>query len=333
MTWSEAALPPKPTLVVGGYGYRNAGDEAILAGLLRLLGRDGVTVVSRTPEATAATHRVRSIGLSAAPRAMLTHNGLVIGGGGLFGRDMGAIGRMLPLAGLAATMSGRGVALLGIGADRDMPVSTARLLASLGRRAISVVVRDEESRVVLAGLGIDARRLPDLSALVPSAGRAAGIRHLRAAGLDPARRPVVGLCLTAVDPALGGRVRAAVEATVDALPGVDFCLVTMSRHPFVALHDDEALARQMAAERPRIRLLVPPDDTSELLGVFEAFNAAVCMRYHSLLFAERAGIPIIPVAYAEKCRHWLAEQSLRSIEPTPGALLTSVDIALGRAVA
>ena len=333
MTWSQVVLPPKPTLVVGGYGYRNAGDEAILAGLLRLLGRDGVTVVSRVPGATAALHDVRSIGLLEAPRAMLAHRGLVIGGGGLFGRDMGAIGRLLPLAGLAATLSGRDVALLGIGADRDMPASTARLLGRLGRRAISVVVRDDESRAILAGLGIESRRLPDLSSLVPSAGRAMGKRYLKAAGVDPGRRPVVGLCLTAVDPTLAGRLRAAVAATVDALPGVDFCLLPMSRHPYVAQHDDAVLARQIAAESPRVRVLVPPDDPSELLGVFEAWSAAVCMRYHSLLFADRAGIPIIPVAYAEKCRHWLAERALHSVELTPGSLVSSVDVALGRAVA
>jgi polysaccharide pyruvyl transferase WcaK-like protein len=49
-------LPAKPLLIVGGYGYRNAGDEAILAGLLEVTGRDGVTVVSRSPAETAASH-------------------------------------------------------------------------------------------------------------------------------------------------------------------------------------------------------------------------------------------------------------------------------------
>lgn len=84
-------MPAGPTLVVGGYGYRNAGDEAILGGLLRLIGRGEVTVVSRAPAETAATHGVRSIGLSEAPLAVRAHRGIVIGGGGLFGRDMGGL--------------------------------------------------------------------------------------------------------------------------------------------------------------------------------------------------------------------------------------------------
>ncbi len=333
MTAPSFRLPVKPTLVVGGYGYRNAGDEAMLDGLLELLGRDGVTVVSRLPAETAAVHRVRSIGLAAAPGALLHHPGLVIGGGGLFGRHMGALGRLLPVVGLAAVAAGRDVSLIGIGADAAMPWSTRQLLAALGSRATSVVVRDDASRRVLAALGIDAVLQPDLSSRIRSAGRPRGVQQLRSAGLDPDRRPVIGLCLTDVNVGLGARVRAAVLAAVDSLPGVDFCLIPMSRHPFVASHNDEIMARDLAAARPRIMVIVPPDDPTLLLAIFEALAATVCMRYHSLLFAERAGIPIVSIAYAEKCEVWLTEHALSSTEATPGALISRLTSALGQAAA
>lgn len=326
-------LPAKPLLIVGGYGYRNAGDEAILAGLLQLTGREGVTVVSRTPAETAAIHGVRSIPLRAAPAALASHRGLLIGGGGLFGRDMGLLGRLLPLAGLAARGARRDVALIGIGVDREMPFSARRLLGLLARRARTVVVRDAASRSALLELGVDAAVAPDLSSLVASAGAVAGRRTLQAAGLQPARRPVVGLALTAVAPAIAERVEQAVVATVDAMPEIDFALLPMSRHPFVAAHNDELLARRLIAARPRLRLVLPPDDTAGLLGVFEAFSAAVCMRYHSLVFAERAGIPIVPIAYAEKCRHWLEERDLAEVEPAPAALAQAVGGAVERSAA
>ena len=316
-------LPAKPLLIVGGYGYRNAGDEAILAGLLELTGRDEVTVVSRSPAETAATHGVRSIGVAAAPAALLRHRGVVIGGGGLFGRDMGLLGRLLPLAGLAAT-TGRQVSLLGVGFDRDMPRSTRSLLGALGRRASSVVVRDRESLAILGDLGVAATLAPDLSSRVASAGRDAGMRQLEMAGLQPRRREVVGLCLTAVRPDLVESVgRAVIEAT-EALPDVDFCLLPMSRHPFVATHNDEVLARRLVSECPRLRVLVPPGETAVVLGIFEAFRAAVCMRYHSLLFAERAGVPIVPFAYAEKCDHWLAERGQAAAPPSAAAIVSVV---------
>ena len=177
------------------------------------------------------------------------------------------------------------------------------------------------SATVMAGLGVEATVRPDLSSAVRSAGRIAGLRQLRAVGLQPDRRPVVGLCVTALDAELGERLATSIDVLVDALPGFDFCLFPMSRHPFVEAHNDAVFARRLVARRPRLKLLVPPDDPSEVLGVFEAFSAAVCVRYHSLLFAERAGIEIVPVAYAEKVRHWLAERGLESADLEPGALI------------
>lgn len=327
-----AALP-RPTLVVGGYGYRNAGDEAMLTGLLDMLGRDGTSVVSRAPAETTAQHGVRAVSIGGAPTAMVRHRSLVIGGGGLFGRDMGALGRLLPVAGILAAASGRPVALAGIGVDDGMPRSSRWLLAKLGQRSQSVVVRDDASRRVLAELGVRPSVEPDLSSLVPSAGRSAGEQLLRSVGLEPARRPVVGLCLTAVNAALVAPMRQAILEAVDARLDLDFCLIPMSRHPFVATHNDEILARGLVVERPRLRVLLPPDDPRVLLGLFEALAAAVCMRYHSLLFADRAGIPIIGVAYAEKCRQWLSERGLESVALTGANLLARLESVSTRAAA
>ncbi len=324
-------VPAKPLLVVGGYGYRNAGDEAILAGLLRLTGRDGVTVVSRMPAETSAIHDVASVPIHGAAAALARSRGLVIGGGGLFGAHMGLLGRALPLAGLVAAVAGRDVALLGIGVDRDMPRTARRPLGFLGRRAGAVVVRDSDSRSVLAQLGVEARVAPDLSSLVESAGPHAGRAVLEAAGLEPGRRPVVGLALTAVEPEIWERVESAILAAVDTRPDVDFAIVPMSRHPWVAAHNDEILAGRLVAARPRLRVVVPPQDTSSVLGLFDALTAAVAMRYHGLLFAERAGIQIVPIAYAEKCRHWLDERGLVAVQPSAEAVTAALSSALERA--
>jgi polysaccharide pyruvyl transferase WcaK-like protein len=261
------------------------------------------------------------------------HRGVIIGGGGLFGRDMGRLGGLLPVAGLLATVARREVALVGIGVDAEMAPLSARLLGALARRATTVVVRDTASVAVLAELGVEAELRPDLSSVVPSAGRAAGIRQLQAIGLRPDRRPVIGLCVTALDAELGERLATAIEALVDSLPQFDFCLFPMSRHPFVDQHNDEVFARQLMVRRPRLRMLIPSDDPTEVIAVFEAFTAALCVRYHSLLFAERAGIPIIPVAYAEKCHHWLAERSIESADLDAGALVERVGRLARRAVA
>jgi polysaccharide pyruvyl transferase WcaK-like protein len=318
---------PGPILIVGGYGYRNMGDEAILAGLLRRLGPKSVSVVSRMPSETAAFHEVRAVGIFETPLALASHRSLLIGGGGLFGRDMGAIGRLLPGFGLLAQRLGRTVAIHGVGIDEGTPPLAATLLRRLSRGAAEVSVRDRRSAEILAEWGVEAVVVPDLSEDCPAAPREVGEQLLRASGLD-LDRPIVGLCLTAVDAALARTVAEAVVSCVEAQPQVQFCFVPMSRHPFVPRHDDTVFGRSVQALAPGVRILQGVARPSELLSVFESLSVAVCMRYHSLLFAWRSAIPIVPIAYAPKCHIWLGEHGLAPIEPEAVSIREGIETAI-----
>lgn len=310
---------PDPILVVGGYGYRNVGDEAILSSLLRTLEGRRVTVVSRMPAETSAMHRVRAVPITAAIPELRSHRTLLIGGGGLFGTDMGLVGRLLPAYGLAASSLGVTVALHGVGIDPRLPGLTAVALRHLARRAAQVLVRDRRSAEVLRAWGVDAAVGPDLSAWLPAAPSGVGAALLRSAGIDP-RRPIVGLSLTALNPNVARATSDSVTEVMDAFPEVQFCFIPMSQHPFVSRHNDLSLARWMQARQPRLRVLEGTPHPAQVLSVFGHLAAAVCMRYHSLLFAARAGVPIIPIAYADKCRTWLAERGEAPVDPTVAVL-------------
>jgi polysaccharide pyruvyl transferase WcaK-like protein len=318
---------PDPILIVGGYGYRNVGDEAILASLLRTLDGRRVTVVSRLPAETAALHDVRAVPLGAAIGQLARHRTLLIGGGGLFGRDMGAVGRLLPAYGLAASALGLTVAIHGVGIDRGLPMATARPLRRFARRAREVSVRDATSAQVLDGWGVVAAVGPDLSAWLPPARPAAGTTFLRANGLDP-RRPIVALALAAVNADLVNDVLDASVASIDALPHVQFCFVPMSQHPFVGRHNDLLLARRLQARAPRLTVLESIPHPSVLIAAFSQFSAVVGMRYHSLVFAARFGVPIAPIVYADKCRTWLAERGEVGVEPDAEVLVEHLARAL-----
>jgi polysaccharide pyruvyl transferase WcaK-like protein len=320
---------PEPILVMGGYGYRNVGDEAILAGLLRQIGPDRrVAVVSRMPAETAALHGVNAIPLRESVRALRSHASLIIGGGGLFGRDMGALGRLIPLYGLLASSLGLKVAIHGVGVDGDMRPVAATLLRRLGRRAVIFTVRDRSSAEVLAEWGIDATVVPDLSAGVEPAPLARVSELLRLAGIDP-KRPVVGLALTGMRPHQTAALEAAVAHLVDAVPDVQFCFIPMSQHPFVHAHNDLLLGRRLQLRSPRLAVLDGSFRPEEVMAVFASLSAAVCMRYHSLLFAAQAGTPIIPVPYAPKCEAWVDEQGLQRIPVEGAALASAVHAAVG----
>jgi polysaccharide pyruvyl transferase WcaK-like protein len=304
-----------PILVLGGYGYGNVGDEAMLTGLLPALGSRSVTVVSRRPGVTTAAHPgIRAIGLSGVPLALLRHRTLLIGGGSLFGRDMGGIGRLLPVAGLVARALGRHVAIVGVGIDSGTPRLIRPLLSALGRLAALVVVRDQASVTALAHLGVTAQRAPDLSSRVTPVPAALAWSALERAGVVRGKR-LIGLALTAVNAGLADRVEAEIGGWLDACPDAEFVFIPTSLHPYVAAHNDLILGRRLAAAHPRLRLLAGIDDPAVLLAIFGSLDAVVAMRYHALLFATRAAIPVVPLAYAPKVSAWCDEQGLSAMEP------------------
>jgi polysaccharide pyruvyl transferase WcaK-like protein len=314
----------EPILVLGGYGVRNVGDEAMLAGLLRQIGPNRrVTVVSRMPAETAALHAVKTISVWESVRALRSHRSLIIGGGGLFGRDMAVMGRLIPLYGLLASQLGLKVAIVGVGVDREMRPVAAMLLRRVARRTVAISVRDHRSAEVLAEWGIRADVLPDLSAGIAPAPARRGSELLRRAGIDP-KRPVVGLALTAMRADQTGALEAAVAHCIAELPDVQFCFVPMSQHPFAHTHNDLLLGRRLQRRSPSLAVLDGSLRPEEVMAVFSRLTAAVCMRYHSLLFAERAGTPIVPVPYAPKCEAWIDEHGLEGVPLHPDALASAV---------
>ena len=232
---------------------------------------------------------------------------------------MGRIGRMLPLFGLTAKALGRRLVVDGVGVDAGMTGLHRSLVCRLLLAADQVTVRDEASAVVLRDWGSAPLVTADLSArMVPAAARI-GRNLLRAAGVDE-RRPAIGLCLTAVDPALGPVVTSAASDLIQRHPELQFCFIPMSQHPFLESHNDLLLARSLQATHPQLKLVDGAHHPAVILSLFGALDAVVAMRYHAYLFAERAGIPLVPIAYAEKSVAWLEERGLAAIEPTGSAL-------------
>lgn len=316
-----------PILVVGAYGYGNVGDEAILSGLLARLKGHSVTVVSRSPGDTSAMHGVPSIGIDQAVPALRKHRSVVIGGGGLFGRDMGRIGRLLPAFGLLAAALGKRVCVVGVDLDDHLSGSARVLVPLLMRAATSVHVRDRASAGVLEAYGVSAGAEPDLSAWMRPQDAEAGRETLRRAGLDT-ERPIVGLALTAVNPTLADRVIEATAATVDAFPDVQFCFIPMSRHPWVSTHDDRLVAERLRQLRPGVAVLDGPLPPDLVLATIGELSAIVAMRYHAMLFAERAGVPLVPISYADKTERWVTEHGLRYVRPEAGDLTRQLREAL-----
>jgi polysaccharide pyruvyl transferase WcaK-like protein len=324
------ALHIRPTdrvLVLGGYGLRNVGDEAILSGLLNELPDCRLRVISRAPEQTCGMHHIKAISPVRALGAVWGSNVLIVGGGGIFSGHMGSLSKLIPLFSRLALARGVRVSFHGIGVYPSAPRWVLRSIVALAPRLASITVRDAASARVLRSFGVEAPVVPDLSQGMPPASSERGRELLRMLGLKPSHAQVA-LCLTATEPSLGDALLLSFPSVIDALPEVQFAFVPMSHHPTVSRQNDLWFARRLQFRAPQLAILEDWLHPAEILALLGQFSVVVGMRYHSVLFAERAGAAIIAIPYAEKCVSWIEEQGLESVGMDAASLTEHIRRAL-----
>ncbi len=337
---------PSRILIGGYYGHGNAGDEAILAGMLDALRarRPGlaVTVASGNPERTAAEHGVRAVSAENLPGliAAVGESDLVIlGGGGLFQdywpvpeetlltRRQGGLPAYLAYPVLAALL-GRPAVIYAVGVG---PLTSeegrrlARAAFALSRRA---TVRDPSSLALLAEIA------PDLFVEL-AADPAFPLQPVPAPEIDrllasfgiAADEPLTGVALRHWDFGVSPEVWEA-----EAARGLDLHLGDRSEKtpgrllflPFQietgAWEDDLAVSRRVAAAlgRPERALVIDrPLRPAELAGLLGRCGRVLAMRYHAALFALAAGVPVAALAYDPKVASLLDEAGLGALALPP----------------
>ncbi|MEV0156135.1 polysaccharide pyruvyl transferase family protein [Micromonospora sp. NPDC050686] len=324
--------------VLGSYGGRNLGDEAILSGLLADLrnqepnGR--IIVFSRNPAHTALTHPdVEAVpweGVSRVDSAQVLAqlDLLILGGGGiLYDREARRYLRVVRVAqerGLPLLTYAVGVGPLNDGVDSGMVRET---LAG----AIEVTVRDQESRMVLeeAGLVNPITVTADPAFLLDP--EEFPREHLREEGV-PAGTRLVGMSVR--EPG-----RAAERLDVDGYHRLlaqiaDYLVHRIDAHVlFVPMERDDirhshgVMTHMTAADRGRI--LHNDYSPRQVLGLMRHFDLAVGMRLHFLIFAAMVGTPFLPLPYAGKVfdlAQRLGVPALKGVErEVEGPLLAEVD--------
>ncbi|MDG4814714.1 polysaccharide pyruvyl transferase family protein [Micromonospora sp. WMMD956] len=328
-----------PTIgVLGSYGGRNLGDEAILSGLLADLRSHEpdarIIVFSRNPAHTARAHPdVEAVpweGVSRVDSAevLAELDLLILGGGGiLYDREARRYLRVVRVAqerGLPLLTYAVGVGPLSDGVDTGMVRET---LAG----ATEVTVRDQESRMVLeeAGLLNPITVTADPAFLLEPEDFPAHL--LREEGVPNGKR-LVGLSVR--EPG-----RAAERLDVDGYHRLiaqiaDFLIHRIDAHVlFVPMERDDirhshgVMSHMTAADRGRI--LHGDYSPRQVLGLMRHFDLAVGMRLHFLIFSAMVGTPFLPLPYAGKVfdlAQRLGVPALRGVErEVEGPLLAEVD--------
>ncbi|GIM87873.1 polysaccharide pyruvyl transferase family protein [Salinispora arenicola] len=324
--------------VLGSYGGRNLGDEAILTGLLADLQEQEpnarIIVFSRNPDHTRSAHpEVEAVPWEGVSRTdsspvLAQLDLLILGGGGiLYDREARRYLRVVRVA------QERGLPLLtyavGVGPLSEI-VDTGMVRETLAG-ATQVTVRDQESRMLLeeAGLLNPITVTADPAFLLEAEDFPAHL--LREEGV-PAGRRLVGMSVR--EPG-----RAAERLDVDGYHRLlaqigdflvhridaDVLFVPMERDDI--RHSHGVLSHMIAAERGRI--LHGSYSPQQVLGLMRHFDLAVGMRLHFLIFAAMVNTPFLPLPYAGKVfdlAQRLGVPALRGVErEVEGPLLAEVD--------
>ena len=314
---------PRKILVAGYYGAKNAGDEAILAGLLACFRAAGFagdfTVITRDPADTRALHGVEGVAwnhieavIDAAQQADL----VVVGGGGLFhdywGVDpstvltsrQGGIAQYATPVYLAA-MLGRPCALLGVGVGplrTDLGRDLTRAVFELADLAY---VRDQGSLDLVRTIGVSVEHVKlgrDLAFAAPWLDLPPAVISL----LSSLPRPILGVALRYwTFGAAGGSWEVEIAEAIDRwqeTTGGTALFVPMQTGSS-EIEDDVAVARRMIARlREPVSAVLLPDGLSPLerFSSFGACDLVLGMRMHSLVAALRADVRALGLAYDPK---------------------------------
>lgn len=308
-----------PEIAVSGYyGFKNAGDEAILGGLISsirtLAPETRFAVLSGDPTATAQLHGVEAIprmDLGAVWRALGRADLLITGGGSLL-QDVTSWRTIPYYLGicLLALLRGKPVMWYAQGIGPVQRPLGRWLVRWVGNRVAAITLRDAESAATLAELGVTRPPVTvtaDAAFALAPGDPARGRALLRVAGV-PEGLPLVGVSLR----------------PWPAMPHFDRVLASALDRLAMELHggvvflpmqlpQDERMAQAVQAHMQAPRWSLGGTlDYRQALDVVASVDLLVGLRYHALVFAAMSGVPVVGLSYDPKNTSFLAQLGLKA---------------------
>jgi polysaccharide pyruvyl transferase WcaK-like protein len=303
-------------LLVGAFGQRNLGDEALCRAVCRALGDHEVVIASADPERTRTEHGRCAVPATAraVATAIRTADAVVVGGGTLFktlhpasGRRPTALLRNTAMLLTLARFCRVPVALVGVGAGELRGSLPRRLARHIVPRADLLVLRDEESAAVLTDAGVqppfwigadpawllfDEADVDGTPSIQP--------RPRRAGSGGRARRVTVAVShLAAADQAELEQGLAAALARIAA----DGWHVRLQPWQHAGAHrggGDVAVAERLRQLVPAAEIVDAPPNLHAAAAQFADDDLVVAMRFHALVAAGAARRRIVTIAHEPK---------------------------------
>lgn len=293
-------------LVSGYYGFDNAGDEAILGGILTALRAVDpaveVSVLTHNQAATARLHGAAGVDRNS-PAAVWQALGaadLVLSGGGSLLQDVTSRLTIPYYLGVTsmAKLRGKPVAMYAQGIGPIQTFLGRQVTRLLANRVDLITLRDHESAALLRQLGVHRPRVEVVADAAialgpgdPERGRAL----LAQAGVTGSATPLIGVSVRPWKQAgFVEGLAAALDALVQETGGQVLFLPMQVPHDLAAA---EAVRQRMKQESFALN---PGWDYRQLLDAVAALDLLIGLRYHALVFAAMSAVPLVGLSYDPK---------------------------------
>lgn len=319
-------------VVSGYYGFKNAGDEAMLAAMIEVLTdidpQVNITVISAAPEDTKKRHGVDSISwlnYFHIIKTIRSSDLLISGGGSLLqnvtsGRSLYYYLSILFLA----KMVGTPVMLYAQGIGPIYGSIARRIMNYICNMASLITVRDQGSLAELENLRVTKPQITltaDPVLAIHPVDKSLGRKIFRRYKVEGARQ-LIGISVREWRnwPHYKEILAAAADWIVEKYD---------ARVVFLPMqYPEDVTAAEKIAELTRHKPVVLQEEytTSELLSLVGNLDLLIGIRLHALIFAGVMGVPMIGISYDPKIERFLdsiGEHSISNLEDVTLAELTA----------
>lgn len=301
---------------IGNYGNRNIGDDAILHVMSEryhvklphvqqyVFARNYPADIEKISHASPLDMSLQSILF-----VLLKVKIIIIGGGGIFSAYTGPLAKLIPFFAIVCKLLGKKVIFDSLGFYSTTPFFLKQLVLFSMLFADSISVRDTASISTLKPIQKFRQiQLVDDPAFELKASSTEQVKDIFAANQIPtASKPIAIISIKKVkDHNLNEKMTISIVKTVQWLIDQDYevVFVPFCHDPLQKTEQDVLFAQEIIDRLPTKHgsyCLQQYYKPQEIFGIFKQAGCVIGMRFHSMIFALNAQVPLVAISYEEKC--------------------------------
>ena len=319
----------KKIIIIGNYGDGNIGDEAILDVLVDEIA-DAEThpveiiVPSRNPGKLQEMHKdkIRAINPAGIIKEFIFADTIILGGGTVFSRYSGIYIYFSLFLIILSDISGKHAFFKGIGISGNLPFMLEILIKFTIMFVEGISTRDMESFAIFKNMGFrnSISLVSDYGSRMGPSGNER-IEQILSKEKINTNELLVGLSMNYHrEEKINEEMMRFIPETIDwIIDNYNVHIIFFTFCPSFSCNgkrSDRDLGIKMfehVKNKNKFKVLdyYIHKETIGLIGKMDIF---VGMRYHSQVFAHKQGIPLIGIAYDDKCRRFLNENHLEGLD-------------------